>query len=169
MFTRKTRNRLKHLLNFASAALILNLTFPIQALHASTKPSTPVISHAVIEPVVAAPVELSSLPAIPDKPEPPVKGRFVVRASAYSSTVDQTDGDPFTTASGAKVHDGTLAMNGIPFGTRVRIPDYYGDKIFTIEDRMHPRWGNKKIDIWMPTRAAAKQWGVRTITVEILK
>lgn len=94
--------------------------------------------------------------------------RMTVRATAYSSTVDQTDADPFTTASGQKVRSGIIAMNGLKFGTKVRIPQYYGDKVFVIQDRMAKRWGMSRIDIWMPTRADAIQWGIRTVTIEIV-
>ncbi len=172
MFRRKTRQRLKHLFTLALASLILNLSFPqIHSAAAAAPQPTPANSLAEIAQVVEAPVTVAEpeptikLPTVADKP---VKKRLVVRASAYSSTVDQTDGDPFTAASGAKVHDGMLAMNGMPFGTKVRIPEYYGDKVFTIEDRMNARWGTRKIDIWMTTRAEAMQWGVRTVTIEII-
>lgn len=170
MFRRKTRQRLKHLFTLALASLILNLSFPqiVPAAAAASQPS-PVNSLAEAQPTTVAPatvVPIAQLPVIQDKP---VKKRMIVRASAYSSTVDQTDSDPFTAASGQKVHDGMIAMNGMPFGTKIRIPDHYGDKIFTVGDRMHKRWGNQKIDIWMTTRAAAMQWGVRTVTIEILK
>ncbi len=169
MFRRKVRQRLKHLFALSLASLILNLSFPtIQPAAAAAPPPTSVNSLADIQQTVVAPANtelVSKLPAVSDKP---VKKRLVVRASAYSSTKDQTDGDPFTAASGQKVHDGMIAMNGMPFGTEIRIPDYYGDKVFTVGDRMHRRWGNKKIDIWMTTRAEAIQWGIRTVTIEIL-
>lgn len=86
---------------------------------------------------------------------------------AYSSTADQTDGDPFTTASGATVRDGIIAHNGLPFGTRVRFPDHFGDKVFVVMDRMNPRYGNQTADLWMETREAAKQWGARVVKMEI--
>jgi 3D (Asp-Asp-Asp) domain-containing protein len=168
MFRKKTRQRLKHLFALALASLILNLSFPTlhpieaqAAQPAKVKTSTS-IAPAAVETVQA---QTAQLPVVKDKP---AKRRMVVRASAYSSTVDQTDGDPFTAASGAKVHDGMIAMNGMPFGTKIRIPQYYGNKVFVVEDRMNARWGNRKIDIWMTTRAAAMQWGVRTLTIEIL-
>jgi 3D (Asp-Asp-Asp) domain-containing protein len=98
----------------------------------------------------------------------PAKRTIRVTVTAYSSTVDQTDGDPFTTASGSRVHDGTLAINSLPFGTQVRFPDKFGDKIFVVEDRLNVRSGPHHADIWMPTRGDAIQWGRRTVTMEIL-
>lgn len=164
MIRRKTRKRLRHIFRLSVTALLINTLIPIVTTHAQTV-------KAAVQPspvaVVIAPVapQDATLPIIPDVP---AKKTLVFRSSAYSSTVDQTDGDPFTTASGAKVHPGTIAANGLPFGTRIRIPQYFGNKIFVVEDRMHPRWGNQKLDIWMTTRHEAKQWGVRTIKIEIL-
>ena len=72
--------------------------------------------------------------------------RMVV--TAYSSTVDQTDDTPLITASGKYVDDGIIANNMLPFGTKIRIPELYGDKIFTVQDRMHKRKGIYHADIW---------------------
>jgi len=88
--------------------------------------------------------------------------------TAYSSTVDQTDGDPFTTASGAQVRDGIIAHNTLPFGTRVRLPEAFGEKIFVVMDRLHPRKGSYIADIWMPSREEAKTWGAKILKMEIL-
>lgn len=88
--------------------------------------------------------------------------------TAYSSTPDQTFGNPFITASGTHVHPGTFALNGIPFGTKLRIPDYFGDRIFIVEDRMHSRYSSYHGDIWMESRGEAIQWGVRRVRVEFV-
>ena len=96
----------------------------------------------------------------------PVARRWVV-ITAFSSTPDQTDSTPFITASGTRVHEGTIACNFLPFGTRVQLPELYGDKIFTVEDRM--AWKNRhKIDIWFPTRNEALQFGRRYSQIIIL-
>jgi len=87
--------------------------------------------------------------------------------TAYSSTYDQTDSSPFITANGTRVSDGIIACNFLPFGTEVRIPEVYGNKVFTVEDRM-ARKNNHKIDIWFPSREEAKQFGVKSLKVEIL-
>ena len=92
---------------------------------------------------------------------------YNVRATAYSSTVDQTDSSPFITASGTTVRDGIIAANFLPFGTVVRIPDVYGDKLFVVEDRMHERyWYN--IDIWFPKRGLAQNFGAQKVKIEIV-
>ncbi|MBW6440955.1 3D domain-containing protein [Patescibacteria group bacterium] len=88
-----------------------------------------------------------------------------VLVTAFSSTVDQTDSTPFITASGTRVHDGTVAANFLPFGTKVRFPSLYGDKIFIVEDRMKSDY---KVDIWFPTRQEAINFGAKRLEMEIL-
>lgn len=89
--------------------------------------------------------------------------------TAYSSTPEQTDDTPFITASGKKVYDGIIANNMLPFGTKIRIPDIYGDKVFVVEDRMHRRKGIYHVDIWFPEYVQAKEFGARLADVEILE
>ncbi len=89
-----------------------------------------------------------------------------MEVTAYSSTVDQCDSTPFITANGSHVKDGIVAANSLPFGTKVRIPGMYGDKIFSVEDRMNKKYDHR-LDIWMETRQEAKQFGVRYLQIEI--
>ncbi|MFH1611718.1 MAG: 3D domain-containing protein [bacterium] len=98
---------------------------------------------------------------------PVVASSKYVIITAYSSTPDQTDSTPFTTALGTQVHDGIIACNFLKFGTRVQIPSLFGDKVFVVEDRM-ARKNDHKIDIWFETREQAMQFGVRYAEVEIL-
>ena len=95
----------------------------------------------------------------------PVK--FKVMATAYSSTPDQTDSTPFTTASGKRVRDGFIAANFLKFGTKVQIPELYGDKVFVVEDRMHPRF-NEYVDIWFPDRRSALKFGKKEVEIVVL-
>lgn len=88
--------------------------------------------------------------------------------TAYSSTPDQTDDKPYETASGGQVVDGVIANNLLSFGTKVRIPELYGDKVFTVEDRMHKRKGKYMADIWMQSREQATHFGVKIAMIEIL-
>jgi 3D (Asp-Asp-Asp) domain-containing protein len=87
--------------------------------------------------------------------------------TAYSSTPDQTDSTPFITASNTRTRDGVVANNSLPFGTRVKFPQLFGDKIFVVEDRMAPK-NSHKADIWMPTRQMALDFGVKHTEMEIL-
>ncbi len=89
--------------------------------------------------------------------------------TAYSSTPEETDDTPFITASGKHVADGIIANNMLPIGTKVRIPELYGDKIFTVEDRMNKRKSNYHFDIWFPSKELAINFGVKTAEIEILE
>lgn len=88
--------------------------------------------------------------------------------TAYSSTVDQCDDDPFIAASGKRVYDGMIAANFLPFGTKIKIPSLYGDKIFTVDDRMNARYGYGRMDIWMDApRSEVNAFGVKRVEIEI--
>lgn len=99
---------------------------------------------------------------------------YTVRATGYSSTPDQTDDTPFITASGTYVRDGIIAANfyingrRVPFGTLVRIPEIYGDKVFIVEDRMNARYTNN-IDVWFPDRDLAGSFGSLKVLIEVVE
>jgi len=93
---------------------------------------------------------------------------MTVTATAYNSTPEQCDDTPFITASGTTVRHGVIAANFLPIGTMVKIPEHFGDQVFTVEDRMNPRY-DKRIDIWMEEIPDARQFGVRTVAIEIYK
>lgn len=97
-----------------------------------------------------------------------IKNVMTVLATAYSSTPDQTDSSPFITAWNTRVRDGIVAANFLPFGTKIKIPDIYGDKIFVVEDRMNRRYWHV-VDVWFPDRASAKEFGVKRVTIQILE
>lgn len=98
-----------------------------------------------------------------------IKNELTVWATAYSSEESQTDDTPFITASGAFVYDGVIAANFLPIGTKVMIPDLYGDKIFTVEDRMNSRYnGQHIIDIWFENHSHARQFGKKILTINVL-
>lgn len=92
---------------------------------------------------------------------------YTVSVSAYSSTPDQTDDSPFITARGTYVRDGIVAANFLPFGTAIKIPAMYGNKIFIVEDRMAKRF-SQNVDIWFGDRESAIQFGRRTLTIEVV-
>jgi len=118
----------------------------------------------------ATPTRITAPPAWPEIPNRLVLKRFRVTMTAYTSSVDETDSDPFTTASGAKTGDGVIAYNHLPFGSKVRFPEVYGDKVFTVLDRLNPKNGGPyHADIWMVTKHDARQWGRRVVVMEILK
>ena len=89
-----------------------------------------------------------------------VKKKLTVKAYAYT-------GGGYT-AMGTKAKYGTLAVDPkvIPYGTKVYIKEL--GKVFTAEDCGGGIKGNK-IDIYMNSSADCNKWGVKTITIEILK
>jgi 3D (Asp-Asp-Asp) domain-containing protein len=95
--------------------------------------------------------------------------KIKVILTAYSSTVWQTDDTPFITANGSTVREGIVANNMLPFGTEIKIPELYGNRVFTVEDRMHSRKGSYWVDIWFPTLEEAKAFGVKEAYVEVLE
>lgn len=93
--------------------------------------------------------------------------KMTVEMTAYSSTPDQTDDTPFISASGKYVYDGMIAANFLPFGTKVMIPELFGDKVFTVHDRMNRRF-SERVDIWFETRQEALNFGIQTAEIVIL-
>ncbi|MFA5000058.1 MAG: hypothetical protein WC545_01730 [Patescibacteria group bacterium] len=100
----------------------------------------------------------------------------VVRTSvhamtAYNSEAAQTDASPCITANGFNVCEhgieDTIAANFLKFGTKVRIPDLFGDRIFIVRDRMNQRYPDR-VDIWMKDKSDALQFGVRTARIEVI-
>ena len=90
---------------------------------------------------------INNTPVVTAEATPEIDPLFM-KVTAYSSSPDETDNTPFITASGKTVRDGVVATNVLPFGTKIKIPSLFGDKIFTVEDRMHRRMKNV-MDIWM--------------------
>ncbi|MEK7635613.1 MAG: hypothetical protein AAB405_00820 [Patescibacteria group bacterium] len=98
----------------------------------------------------------------------PLKPKKInVWLTAYSSLPEQTDDTPFITATGNYVRDGIVAANFLPFGTKIRMPELFGEKIFVVEDRMHSRFQNS-VDIWFADNEEAKKFGKQLSKIEIL-
>ncbi|HUW71950.1 MAG TPA: 3D domain-containing protein [Candidatus Humimicrobiaceae bacterium] len=107
--------------------------------------------------------------ASPSNPEPEVAQKINVVVTAYSSTPWETWGDPFITAAGTGVREGVIANNLLPFGTKVRLPEIYGDKVFVVEDRMNSRIGYYHVDIWLPSYWEALNFGAKRTYIEVLE
>jgi len=106
-----------------------------------------------------------SKPSNPDQ----VPKQIEVVVTAYSSSPSETDDTPFITAAGTLVKEGIVASNLLPFGTEIRIPEIYGDKIFVVEDRMSWRKGEYHIDIWFSSYWEALNFGTKRTYIEILE
>ncbi len=110
----------------------------------------------------------NTLLPLAETPPAIVSQKIKVMVTGYSSTVEQTDDTPFTTASNKTVRDGIIANNLLRFGDMVRLPDLFGDKVFVVEDRMHRRKGFYHVDIWFPTEQEAIEFGAKISYMEIL-
>ena len=97
-----------------------------------------------------------------------------VRLSAYAPLDPRAQegmcysGDPNVTASGTRTREGIVATNFLPFGTKIRIPSLFGDRVFTVEDRMSSRFNNT-VDILVSSRSEAIRFGVKNTYIEIIK
>lgn len=95
-----------------------------------------------------------------------------VTASAYNATEAQTKkGNIGLTAWGHQLGPGDRALavsrdlieEGLSNGARVKIEGL--DGVWIVRDRMHRRW-EQKIDIFMGNDIeAAREWGVREVTI----
>lgn len=70
------------------------------------------------------------------------------------------------TSSGREAHYGTIAADpSLPYGTVIHVPGYgYG----RVEDRGGAITGNH-LDVWFSSHHEARDWGRKTLTVEIWK
>jgi len=89
--------------------------------------------------------------------------------TGYSSSPWETDDNPYLTAAGTQVREGIIANNMLPFGTKVKIPELYGDKIFVVEDRMSWKKGYYHVDIWFSSYWEALDFGSERTYIEILE
>jgi len=101
-----------------------------------------------------------------------VKYTTIRTITAYNSESGQTDDSPCITANNFNVcehgQEDTIAANFLSFGTKVRIPELFGDRIFVVRDRMNRRYPNR-VDVWLLEKQAAKNFGVQRATIEILE
>ncbi|RJQ28755.1 hypothetical protein C4565_03300 [Candidatus Parcubacteria bacterium] len=138
---------------------ILIVTFPMPS-------ETPTMN--VIHTTKSSGVSIAHAAEVPDD----VETKAIVQSrkvwiTAYSSTPEETDDTPFITAMGTTVRDGIIATNLLPFGTQVKIPELFGNKVFVVEDRMHSRKKNN-VDIWMSSKQDALEFGIAYTDIVIL-
>lgn len=148
-------------------ALVLSVAVPVHAQEQG-RVSERAKAQAIQLQIAAMQNTLVPFGRLPDPPEPDYSRTIRVSVSAYSSDPWQTDDTPFITASGSHVRDGIIAANFLPFGTKVRFPHIFGDKVFVVEDRMNKRYPYK-MDVWMEHTSEARKFGVKYAEVQILK
>lgn len=92
--------------------------------------------------------------------------------TAYNSEAAQTDDSPCITANGFNVcehgEEDTIAANFLKFGTKVKIPELFGDRIFIVRDRMNKRYSDR-VDVWMVKRQDAVKFGVKKVTIQVIE
>ena len=95
--------------------------------------------------------------------EPPKNNILIAEVTAYSSSLDETQGDPFITASGQRVRDGIIACSrDYPFGTRFLIEG----RLYVCLDRLARKYDHR-FDIWKPSKAEALRFGRRELPIEV--
>ncbi len=112
--------------------------------------------------------------SIEEKYRNKIKKIYSTNVTSYNSEIAQTDSSPCITASGLNICErgveDIVAANDLPLHTKILIPEYFGEKIFYVEDRMNVRYtGTGRIDIWMRDKDNSKQWGVKYTKIIVLK
>ncbi len=158
---------------FASSAALAKGTVFMTVTDSAYTSTSPVVSRAWTDLFVndEEPVALIEEPT----PVKPVKIDYV-DITAYRAVAAECDSDPLVTADGSVVVAAAnvvvpniVAANHLPFGTKLRIPEYFGDKVFEVRDRMNARYV-KRVDILMTDAKEVNQWGIkRRVKVEIIE
>jgi 3D (Asp-Asp-Asp) domain-containing protein len=130
----------------------------------TTANTTPITSLDISKKVQAEPIVV--------KKTVKIKDHGYHSMTAYNSEVGQTDGDPCTTANGFNLckhnEEDTVAANFLKFGTKVRIPELFGDRVFVVRDRMNSRY-QERVDVWFKDHQDAIKFGVRKAKIEIVE
>lgn len=109
--------------------------------------------------------------SFPENVDSPVSFTRKYVITAYNSEVGQCDNTPCVAANGFNVCEhgieDSVATNMFNFGTKIRIPELFGDRVFVVRDRMNKRYTNR-IDVWMKKKSHAKMLGVQYANVEVL-
>jgi 3D (Asp-Asp-Asp) domain-containing protein len=123
-------------------------------------------------------VEIPVLSSVVDQEVslPKIKNKVISSSyhyiTAYNSLPGQTDDTPCITANNFNVCEhgieDTIAINSLRFGTKVKIPELFGDRIFIVRDRMNKRY-TTRIDVWMKSYEDAKKFGIKYARIEIVK
>jgi len=109
---------------------------------------------------------------LPESEDAEVDFSKYVVITAYNSEVGQTDNSPCITANGFNVCEhgveDTIAANFLTFGTKVKIPALFGDRVFVVRDRMNKRFSDR-VDVWMLEKSTAIKFGVKVAKIEVLE
>lgn len=109
---------------------------------------------------------------LPKSPEIRVIQTGVHTITAYNSEAGQTDDSPCITANGYNVCksgvEDTIAANFLKFGTKVKIPELFGDRVFVVRDRMNKKHP-ERVDVWMVNHSDAIKFGVKVAKIEVIE
>lgn len=148
------------------------LLFPVPIMASEIAVETDVNSEQAVlidSNIIDEPVIINNLPENSDRN---VKWSGYYNITAYTSEAAQTDDSPCITASGFNLCErgieDTVAANFLRFGTKIKIPDLFGDKVFIVRDRMNSRHTDR-LDIWMVNKSDAKKFGIKMAKIEILE
>jgi 3D (Asp-Asp-Asp) domain-containing protein len=170
IWMRVKRFSLQSMKNTATVVALIAVAMTTLPSHFAFADSTDVSSPAPVQAEGEPPS--SNVEVSVDIPSDPIvsviRTYAYVPMTAYTSRPEETDDSPFITADGSHVADGIIAANFLPFGTKVRIPALFGDKVFEVHDRMNQRY-SYKVDVWMAGYHEAIQFGVRHADIEIVK
>ncbi len=114
--------------------------------------------------------ELRPFGVLPVAKDAIARETYLIPITAYTSDVAQTDSTPCIAARGFDLcehnEEDVIAANFLRMGTKVRIPELYGDRVFTVVDRMNARY-SYHVDIWMKEYDDAKNFGLKFATIEV--
>ena len=95
-------------------------------------------------------------------------------ATAYSAEPGETDDEPCIAARNYNIcgtTENVVATNCLSFDTIMTLPEIFGNKKFVVKDRMASRFSgsNCRIDVLMPDRQSALDFGIKVVIAEIAK
>jgi len=156
-------------------APIVALVFGISL---SSLPGLPLSASGGREPAVSGPPELQAVPDMAGIDEYWGLSQrdlvYDVTVTAYSSSFDQCDDDPFITASNTRVRSGIIALSRDMLQRyNPDAPFHWGDRVhiegvgqFIVADAMNARY-TRRADIWFPDRSSARKWGVQQLKLTV--
>ncbi len=152
---------------------IFIFTFQMLVPQAQTKAFTQEISSTLMTPFEALAGQTTATQEFPNTfpvAEDAPLWKVRIPMTAYNSLEAQTDSTPCIAASGYDLceanEENVIAANFLPLGAKVKIPELFGDREFTVVDRMNARY-YYRADIWMREYEDAKKFGIKYATVEV--
>lgn len=118
---------------------------------------------------------LATLLVVPQAADAKKKSKSHTQARVYSANstcyavVPDPKKDVGRMADGTFVRDRSIAMNSLPFGTKIKLvgkTTFFGRRVFYVRDRIG--WGSE-LDFWHPSNSTCNNWGRRDVRYVVLK